>query len=130
MNPIDYPALVTKFAALIADHGTFAEKQLHEYVSVMARRELTQREKWDVTACAVEAGAKLHKFDGLTNHSDPRVYRFPVKRRRGLPGRKQDQCTVDIFTRATAAEDAERERKQKAKKQQEEEVRRARIARR
>jgi hypothetical protein len=129
MEPIDFPHWLDKFRALIADHGTYAEKQLFEYVELMTHRRMTQQEKWDLTACAIEAGAQLQKFDGMVHHSDPRIYRFPVKRRRGLPGRKQDQNTVDMFSRDTAAEAAERERLQKAKKKLEEEARRGRIAR-
>lgn len=128
MTPIDYQHWVDKFRQLIADHGTYAERQLFEYVELMTHRRLTQQEKWDLTGYAVEQGAKLQKFDGLVNAQDPRVYRFPVKRRRGLPGRKQDQLTVDMFTRSTAAEEAERKRKAEAAKKKQEEARRARIA--
>jgi hypothetical protein len=128
MNPIDFAHWLDKFRGLIADHGTYAEKQLFEYVELMTHRKLTQQEKWDLTDVALGAGAKLQKFDGLVNHNDPRVFRFPVKRRRGLPNRRSDKHTVDMFTRSTAAEEDDRKRQREAKKKTEEEARRGRIA--
>lgn len=117
MEPIDFGHWLAKFRGLIADHGTYAEKQLFEYVELMSHRRLTQQERWELTDLAVAAGAKLQKFDGLVNHSDPRVFRFPVKRAVRLVSRKNDKHTVDMFTRSSAAEDdAAREARETSKK--------------
>lgn len=117
MDPVDYTEWVDKFRALIADSGLFAEKQLIEYVEGKTRRHLTERERWELRDVAIMSGAVKQKFDGLVNAHDPCMYRFPVKRRRGLVGRKQDNHTVDFFTRSTGSEDDAAERKRKASMQ-------------
>lgn len=107
MRDIDYHELITKFRGLIADHGTFAKKQLAEYVARMTG------EAVDADALAryaVAVGARRQAWDGDKNAVDPEICRFPVKRRKGLPGRKQDQNTPDMFHGKTNAE-VERERR-------------------
>ena len=52
-EPIDYEGLLSKFRGLIADHGTFAECQLHEYAAQMSRRDPLEHERFALTACAV-----------------------------------------------------------------------------
>lgn len=114
MEPIDYAHWLEKFRALIADHGQFRVKQLHEYVSLMAKRHLTQGEEWELTAAAVAAGARLQKFDGLINHNDPQLYRFPAKRKPRLVSRKNDKHTVDMFTRLTGAQEESFKKRKRA----------------
>lgn len=97
MDRCAYESLVAKFRKLIADHGTFRVCQLYEYVELQTRVRLTSSQRGGVLAVAVEQGAIYQKFDGLKHARDPQLYKFPVKTRRGLPNRKRDTLTIDMF---------------------------------
>lgn len=87
---IDLQAHADTFLRLIGDHGRLHTSQLHEYVSLRLRLHLHDSHKTELTDYLIGKGGKRDK-------TTPDIIQMPVKRRLGLPGRKRDKATIDMF---------------------------------
>lgn len=79
------------FFRLISDHGRFNVAQLHEYVSLRLKTHLRETHKEELNSYA------LNEKKGKLDKVNDRIVQLPVKRRLGLPNRKRDRKTIDMF---------------------------------
>lgn len=78
---------------LIAEHGRVHTAQLHEYVSLRLKLHLHGSHKAALTDYVLSLGGKRDK-------SNANMIQMPVKREFGLPTRRKDRTTVDMFEAA------------------------------
>ena len=79
------------FFRLISDHGRFNVAQLYEYVSLRLRQKPLDSHKSELN------GYALNEKKGKLDKTNDRIIQLPVKRRLGLPNRKRDRKTIDMF---------------------------------